>query len=332
MVPRRALRSARSVYLTSVRSYAATTPPPPPPTPTPTPTPSSSKSKKPVLSSEPLPSPAPQFPPPNNPFEPAAQPAKKAEYSESTKTLVRGVAKLMGYNSKASTAIRETGRMVRSIVEAIEDDKVFWYQECKLPATYQTFFQLHLLYVLVLMPRLRALPASEVLPPHSIPEPISTTPPQGIETPSSSASILTKPTYEAYPTETLNHFFEMAESQMRVVLGKGERERVVRKYMDEMGEQWKGAGVGLDYVLGLTISEKHEERIKADEELASWVWRNLFQGKGLGKDGGAEEVDMADQLEKVVRFIRKEMARLDQLEDADVVAGNIGRWSMVKEA
>lgn len=222
--------------------------------------------------------------------------------------------------------------MVRSIVEAIEDDKVFWYEECKLPATYQTFFQLHLLYVLILMPRLRALPASEVLPPHPIPEPISTTPPQGIETPSSSTSILTKPTYEAYPTETLNHFFEMAESQMRVVLGKGERERVVRKYMDEMGEQWKGAGVGLDYVLGLTLSEKQEDRIKADQELASWVWRNLFQGKGLGKDGGAEEVDMAEQLEQVVRFIRKEMARLDRIEDADVVAGNIGRWSMVKEA
>jgi len=46
----------------------------------------------------------------------------------------------MGYNSKASTAIRETGRMVRSVVEAVEDDKVFWYEECRLPATYQTFF------------------------------------------------------------------------------------------------------------------------------------------------------------------------------------------------
>lgn len=317
-VPRRALRSARSIYLTSIRSYAAQ---------------SSSSSKKPALSSDPLPSPAPQFPPPNNPFEPAqAAPAKKNEYSESTKTLVRGVAKLMGYNWKASTAIRETGRMVRSVVEAVEDDKVFWYEDCRLPATYQTFFQLHLLYILILMPRLRALPASDVLPPHPIPEPVSTAEPQGVDTPSSSTSILTKPNYEAYPTELLNHFFEMAESQMRLVLGKGERERVIRKYMDEMGEQWKGAGVGLDYVMGLTISESLEDRVKADEELASWVWRNLFQGKGLGKDGGADEVGLPDQLERVVRFVRREMARLDRIEDADVIAGNIGRWSMVKEA
>lgn len=237
----------------------------------------------------------------------------------------------MGYNSKASTAIRESGRMVRSVVEAIEDDKVFWYEECRLPATYQTFFQLHLLYILILLPRLRVLPASETVPPHSIPEPVSVSPPQNIDTPSTSTSILTKPDYEVYVTELLNHFFEMAESQMRVVLGKGERERVVRKYMDEMGEQWKGAGVGLDYVMGLSMSEVAEERAKADEELASWVWRNTFQGKGLGKDIGMEDVGMANQLEKVVRFIRREMARLDRLHDADVIAGNIGKWGLVNQ-
>jgi cytochrome b pre-mRNA-processing protein 3 len=221
--------------------------------------------------------------------------------------------------------------MVRSVVEAVEDDKAFWYGECRLPATYQTFFQLHLLYILILLPRLRVLPASEGIPPHSIPEPVSVSPPQNAETPSSSTSILTKPDYEVYVTELLNHFFEMAESQMRVVLGKGERERVVRKYMDEMGTQWKGAGVGLDYVMGLSMSEVAEERAKADEELASWVWRNTFQGKGLGKDTGIEDAGLADQLEQVVRFIRKEQTRLDRINDADVIAGNIGRWGLVRE-
>jgi len=328
IIPARALRSARSAYIPVIRSYSASTSTTPPPPPAET----SKKSKKPVLSSEPLPSPAPQFPPPKNPFEPNSPPSQRTEYSDTTKSLVRGVAKLMGYNSKASTAIRETGRMVRSVVEAVEDDKVFWYEECKLPATYQTFFQLHLLYILILLPRLRVLPASEQLPPHSIPEPVSVSPPQNVDTPSSSTSILTKPDYDVYVTELLNHFFEMAESQMRVVLGKGERERVVRKYMDEMGTQWKGAGVGLDYIMGLSMSEVAEDRAKADEELASWVWRNLFQGKGLGKEVGMEDAGLAEQLEKVVRFIRKEQARLDQLHDADVVAGNIGKWSMVNES
>jgi hypothetical protein len=42
--------------------------------------------------------------------------------------VVRGLARAMGYNSKASTAIRETGRMMRGIVESIERDRVYWYE------------------------------------------------------------------------------------------------------------------------------------------------------------------------------------------------------------
>lgn len=128
---------------------------------------------------------------------------------------------------------------------------------------------------------------------------------------------------------------------MRKVLGRGEKERVVRKYMDEMGTQWKGAGVGLDYVLGLTLSPDASERAKADTELISWVWRNLFASRGLtptpasadgmGSDG---EVDqrMVEQLEQIAAFVRKEMQRLDRVEDADVLSGNIGHWGSVKDA
>lgn len=116
----------------------------------------------------------------------------------------------------------------------------------------------------------------------------------------------------------------------------------MRKYMDEMGTQWKGAGVGLDYVLGLTLSDLPEERAKADAELVSWVWRNLFasrgltptpanaDGSGLGSEG---EVDakMLEQLEQVARFVRREMQRLDRVDDGDVLSGNIGHWGSVRE-
>lgn len=51
-----------------------------------------------------------------------------AGYSDTTKAVVRGVARLMGYNSRASTAIRETGRMMRGVVESIERDRVYWYE------------------------------------------------------------------------------------------------------------------------------------------------------------------------------------------------------------
>ncbi len=81
------------------------------------------------VNNEPIPMKAkPQFPAPVDPFNPAPAKQKPAgEYSESTKNLVRGVAKLLGYNSKASTAIRETGRMMRGIVTAVEKERSFWY-------------------------------------------------------------------------------------------------------------------------------------------------------------------------------------------------------------
>lgn len=128
---------------------------------------------------------------------------------------------------------------------------------------------------------------------------------------------------------------------MRRVLGRGERERIIKKYMAEMGEQWKGAGVGLDYAMGLSNSANPEESSRADAELASWVWRNLFGARGLGAPAGMvdpsvdelwlKEVDMAEQLELVVRFIRREQARLDGISHRDVLDANIGSWGCVRE-
>lgn len=69
----------------------------------------------------------PQFPAPVDPFNPTPEAAATPKYSEGTKNLVRGVARLMGYNSRASTAIRETGRMMRGIVDAVEQERGFWY-------------------------------------------------------------------------------------------------------------------------------------------------------------------------------------------------------------
>jgi cytochrome b pre-mRNA-processing protein 3 len=91
----------------------------------------------------------PQFPAPNDPFfQPSTSvtdgkgesappvpvttrsgvPGQAAGYSDTTKAVVRGLARVMGYNSKASTAIRESGRMMRGIVEGIEKDRMYWYE------------------------------------------------------------------------------------------------------------------------------------------------------------------------------------------------------------
>lgn len=232
----------------------------------------------------------------------------------------------------------ETGRKAESRVD------------CALAPTYQSFFQLHLLYVLILLPRLRVLPATAPTHPHTIPEPLDPSQPSAStsvahsESSQSNSSILTKPHFEGYPSELLNHFFELIETQMRRVLGRGERERVVKKYLAEMGEQWKGAGAGLDYAIGLSLAEDAADLGKADTELASWIWRNLLGSRGLGAPApglveagmedagfGVKEVDMAQQLETIVRFVRREMSRLDRIEDRDVIDGNIGDWGPVRE-
>jgi len=71
---------------------------------------------------------SPQFPAPVDPFHPEqAKPEPASKYSPGTVKLVRGVAKILGYNSRTSTAIRETGRMMRGVVEAVEAERSFWY-------------------------------------------------------------------------------------------------------------------------------------------------------------------------------------------------------------
>ena len=224
--------------------------------------------------------------------------------------------------------------------------KLVLIAECRLPPTYQTFFQLHLLYVLILTPRLRALPASAPAHSHPIPEHATPDAPTHSPAPTSSSgmpNLLAKPLYDGYISELVNHFFELAESQMRRVLGRGERERIVKKYMGEMGEQWRGAGAGLDYALGLQTSSNPEEFSRSDAELASWLWRNLFAARGLGAPApglvdpsmrdefGAKEVELPEQLDLVVKFIRREMERLDRISHQDVIDGNIGTWGAVQD-
>ncbi|ORX33651.1 hypothetical protein BD324DRAFT_562673, partial [Kockovaella imperatae] len=247
------------------------------------------------------------------------------------------IVKIMGYNTEAVTAIRETQRMLGGIVEAIENDADYWYGECQLPPTYQTFFQLHMMYLLILITRLRALPVAAPSKSHPIPELPDPSPPSTPRPPpamspavTSSTSLFSKPTSGRYTAEIINNFFELAESQMRRALGRNERERVIQN-------------IGLDYVLALQMSEEARDRESADAELASWLWRNLFASRGLGPPSpefvAPDEVDaysvteiyMLDQLERVVRFVRREMARLDQLADRDVLDGNIGAWSRVKD-
>lgn len=69
----------------------------------------------------------PQFPVLVDPFNPPKADEAPREYSEGTKNVVKGLARAMGYNSQATTAIRETRNMMKEVVDAVDKDRDFWY-------------------------------------------------------------------------------------------------------------------------------------------------------------------------------------------------------------
>ncbi|CAE6437539.1 unnamed protein product [Rhizoctonia solani] len=208
---------------------------------------------------------------------------------------VKAIAPFMGYYSKTTTAIRETRPMYAKCGERLERETDFLYKECALPPTYQTWFQFTLLHVLILTARLRALP------------------------PDASRT---------YQAELINHFFLDIEHRMRTVLGPKAPERIVKGYLNEMRDQWRGGGVAFD--LGI---------IDTDATLAGMIWRNLFASRGApppqqdGKEkkvlANAQDIELPSTLYKFVVYVRRELKRLEGISDEDIKLGHIGEWGTV---
>ncbi|EST08683.1 Ubiquinol-cytochrome c chaperone/UPF0174 [Kalmanozyma brasiliensis GHG001] len=141
----------------------------------------------------------------------APAPASKP-YSPVTVTLVKTLAKLMGYNSLTSTSIRVTSDLYDRCAARAHAERHFWYTDCALPETYQSWFQITNLHVYLLLARFRAFE---------------------------------KPAYKTYAQELINHFFIDAESRMRDRFGV-QTSRLVKGYMRDMHMQQRGSVVGYD--------------------------------------------------------------------------------------
>ncbi|WVF66979.1 hypothetical protein IAT40_001722 [Kwoniella sp. CBS 6097] len=327
----------------------------------------------------------PVFPAPHNPFAP--EPEKKV-YNDITIRLLRQLNIVLGYNRRRRTTARETGRMMKGIIEAVEADKAFWYGECDLPRTFHTFFTIHYLYVVLTLTRLRALH-------NSIPNPLSPLPQSAFPgSPGSTPAVRPPSIFDTldnlgcslshakqhdyrYQQMLLTHYFNIVENEIRLMLGvEITRDSETMKRLREYQERGNFARLGLDYSLGLSISTDPEEREKADSELASWVWRFIFARRGTDpaqtpsgaaavskadKAGGAsptsssssgagaggkgtgdlvypegeemkagKDLEMAEQIELIVRFMRRELHRLDGISDRDVIGGNVGFFGKVR--
>ncbi|PWY97367.1 hypothetical protein BCV70DRAFT_202949, partial [Testicularia cyperi] len=150
--------------------------------------------------------------PHNSQLSPSAPPPSEKPYSPITVAVVKGLAKLMGYNSTTSTAIRVTSDLYDRCAERAHVERNFWYADCALPETYQSWFQITNLHIYLLMTRFRAFDRA---------------------------------TAHTYSQELINHFFIDAESRMRDRFGV-QTSRLVKGYMKDMHMQHRGSVLGFD--------------------------------------------------------------------------------------
>ncbi|KAK4056911.1 Serine carboxypeptidase 3 [Microbotryomycetes sp. JL221] len=270
-----------------------------------------------------------------------------AKYSPATVSLVTKLAKLFGYNSETASAIRTTSDFYDRCAERGEVESSFFYEECSLPPSFQSWFSITTLHVWLLQVRLRSLPA---------------------------------PLGRTYIQELVNHYF--IDIEMRI---KGPynvtQSRLIKGYMKDMLEQYHGSCAAYDEGL---VSGDAALAAAVWRNLFGGGWGGIggvkgkrapkvgevpqlgpnpnplavdpVQKKVLKRGQKAEEVFKTDQpimnprlkdatpmypedpdlefvptLEKVVHFIRKEVQRLERLPDSVVETGrpNRGPGSLV---
>ena len=257
------------------------------------------------------------------PLSPPTPPPRKVEYNPLTVALVKGAGRLLGYNFVRSKAIKVTGDLYDRAAMRAQAEAHFWYKECALPASFQTWFQLTNLHVFLLLSRFRALPSKEA---------------------------------QTYAQELINHFFIDTESRMRERFGV-QTSRLVKGYMKDLHQQHRGSVVA--YEEGLATDDV---RLSAAVWRNVWgggwgviggVKRKLpkIDRTSKGEDPNLEgtpdlaldkEVPMLSasqeteedraaraellfpqHLERVTRWLRREVYRLGHLPDEVVMDGDV---------
>ncbi|GAA5880221.1 hypothetical protein JCM16303_001258 [Sporobolomyces ruberrimus] len=195
-----------SILASSVRPFSSS-PAPSSSAPLPSSPPSGPETSTSANAHRPTPTPQPTNLPGSN--LPAARPTR---YSPLTVSIVTKLAKLFGYHSQTSTAIRTTSDYYDRCAERGEIEAPFWYEECSLPPSFQTWFSITTLHVWLLSVRFRALPS---------------------------------PLGHTYVQEFINHMFIDMEYRIRgpYAVTQG---RLIKGYMKDMLEQYHGSIAAYD--------------------------------------------------------------------------------------
>ncbi|CEQ40233.1 SPOSA6832_01832, partial [Sporobolomyces salmonicolor] len=253
-------------------------------------------------------------------------PAAPSRYSPLTVSVVTKLAKLFGYHSQTSTAIRTTSDYYDRCAERGEIEAPFFYEECSLPPSFQAWFSLTTLHVWLLSVRFRALPA---------------------------------PLGRTYIQELINHMFIDMELRIRGPYAVTQS-RLIKGYMKDMLEQYHGSCAAYDegLVRGDAVLAAAVWRNVFGAGWGGELVVDPVQAKALKKGAAARDVfttdepvvdpavrlgsldplypqdpdlEFAPSLEKIVVYIRKEVQRLERLPDQVVLQGKpeTGRGSLV---
>ncbi|KAG8847540.1 Protein cbp3, mitochondrial [Tulasnella sp. 330] len=232
---------------------------------------------------------------------------------------MRVVAKLLGHNSKTTTAIRETRGMYQLCAEREVKETGFLYVECKLPPTFQTWFAFTNLHVWLLTTRLRALPS-----PHG----------------------------KLYIQELINHFFLDAEYRLRAVEGPKCPERIIKNSMIDLRNQWNGTTISYDVALmkgdvelasavWRNVFAGRGEKAYKEKDLAEEEKAKLVEARKKDNDpeafvgalGSREDVKALEELPGLVvmyvAHVRRELKRLEGVSDELILDGEMGRFGRV---
>lgn len=98
---------------------------------------------------------------------------------------------------------------------------------------------------------------------------------------------------EIYQRELLAHFFSLLETRMRRTLGPRTPERLIKKYIQDFGEQYKGCQFSFDQGIAGT-----------DHDLAGYVWRNIFAGRGIDKGTYGIKIPHGESSKRVVKSFK----------------------------
>ncbi|KAI3628196.1 beta-ketoacyl-[acyl-carrier-protein] synthase II [Malassezia furfur] len=259
------------------------------------------------------------------PLSPPTPPPSKKTYSPWAVSLIKGTGRLLGYNFVRSKAIKVTGDLYDRAAQRAHAEAHFWYKECALPVSFQTWFQLTNLHVFLLLSRFRALPKAEA---------------------------------RTYAQELINHFFIDTESRMRERFGV-QTSRLVKGYLKDLHMQHRGSMIAYDEGLATddvrlsgavwrnvwgggwgtiagvkrktSIDRKRRGEDPNEEGLPELAVDKEDPGLAPAPLNSEMEEDRAiraeilfpQHLERVTRWLRREIYRLGHLPDQAILDGDV---------